>query len=620
MSKNNHIKYWKIILIFCCISFFSKGQSIIVDNIGDGEIEIKKEILVYFDSSNATHPSQFSLDKFQPLASLSEKTEYPQKSLNTWILLEFENNSTHEITSNFHPGFFNYLEVFIQNENKEWVSKINGYHVYKSERATLYENIFPIKIAPTGKSRILFQFDKTFTKESLHFQLISNYQLLANPPLNVRMPFTFALINAFFFGGLLFVIAFSLIQYFQVKEKSYLYYSAYLMSMVLFYLIRFEMWYPEVSVLFSFFAPYLDHLDTPISVLIYTTYTLFILHFLDIKKGSPRDYKILMACIVGFLVYIIIDKIFWAIGGFPLSIKMFAIVRIIFLPLGLFYVIYLIYKNKSPLTIYILVGSLFLMVSAIAGLLMTIFYQDDGTKSIWTFPILYVMIGAIGEVIFFSAGLGYKNRLEIENKNKAILKAMRSQMNPHFIFNGLNSIKQLIYEKEDRSAIRYLTRFSKLFRKVLVNSDKDLVTLDEELKMCKVFLEIESLRFKGKFEYEIQVADNVDLTMVDIPPMTIQPHIENAIWHGLLPKEKDCKLNIIIENKGNFVKCLIDDNGVGRAASDNFKNQSSINKESFGIKLSTERLSYNNIRLKIIDKMNDNGEPLGTQVKITIPS
>ncbi|HFB99183.1 MAG TPA: hypothetical protein ENJ53_00120 [Phaeodactylibacter sp.] len=622
MSNNHLLKYWEIILLLCCISFFSKAQSVVIDGLGDGTIDIKNGLFVYFDSTNATHPSQLPLDNFQPLSSLSKGVKYPLDSMNTWVLLQLDNHTQYDISSKFYAGSVKSLRVFIQNKNEEWVSKVNGFGVYKKNRAHLYEGIFPINTKANSYTKIAFQYNKSFTKKRLRFELLSNYQLASHPPLETKMPIEYALVNAFFFGILLFVIVFSLIQYFQVREVSYVYYSLYLFAMFLFYLMKFEVWYPEVSVFFSFFTPYLSHFDTPISILIYSSYTLFILNFLDIKKKSPKDYKIMNRIVIGFLIYIFVDKIFWMIGGFPLSRKMFFIARSVFLPLGLIYVVHLIYKNKSKLTIYILVGSIVLIFSSVYALYLTavIRGKHQEIKEIWDFPLFYVILGVIGEIIFFSAGLGYKNRLEVENKNKAILKAMRSQMNPHFIFNGLNSIKQLIYEKNDRSAIRYLTRFSKLFRKVLTNSEKDLVTLDEEIKTCKVFLEIESLRFKGKFDYEIKVDEDLDLGMIDIPPMTIQPHLENAIWHGLLPKEKDCKLNIIIENKGKFVRCIIDDNGIGRAAASHFKKQTASKKESFGIKLSTERLRYNNIQLNIIDKKDDHGNPLGTQVVIIIPS
>ena len=124
-----------------------------------------------------------------------------------------------------------------------------------------------------------------------------------------------------------------------------------------------------------------------------------------------------------------------------------------------------------------------------------------------------------------------KKMLELESK------ALRAQMNPHFIFNCLNSIKALVQKKDEDKAITYLTTFSKLIRTIFQNSDKREITLYDEMETCRLYTQLESMRFGNKFNYSFAVDNTIDLKSVMVPALIIQPFIENAIWHGIMPKE-----------------------------------------------------------------------------------
>jgi len=153
-----------------------------------------------------------------------------------------------------------------------------------------------------------------------------------------------------------------------------------------------------------------------------------------------------------------------------------------------------------------------------------------------------------------------------ENKQKATesrLQSLRLQMNPHFLFNALNSIQQMILANEEMVATRYLSRFSKLLRMVLLHSDKESITLREEIDILKMYIELESVRFKESFTYSIHCDESIEVEEIKIPTLLIQPFVENAIWHGLMHKENNRRLTVTFTEMQDFLQCIIEDNGVG---------------------------------------------------------
>lgn len=206
-------------------------------------------------------------------------------------------------------------------------------------------------------------------------------------------------------------------------------------------------------------------------------------------------------------------------------------------------------------------------------------------------------------------------------------KALRLQMNPHFIFNTLNSIQSYVLKREKKAAVSYLNKFSKMIRQVLYNSDKSFVILSDEILLLKNYLELEQLRFDAVFEYHFHVDENVDEDFVSVPPMLIQPHVENAVLHGLIPlKERNGRLYIsFVQNDPHTIKCVVDDNGIGREAALKIKKQSKNKYRSRGISITKERLSRINemykgqLSVTIEDKYHDNGTPAGTRVVLIIP-
>jgi len=203
------------------------------------------------------------------------------------------------------------------------------------------------------------------------------------------------------------------------------------------------------------------------------------------------------------------------------------------------------------------------------------------------------------------------------------MQALRVQMNPHFIFNSLSSINWYILENDKDTASDYLTRFSRLMRMVL-NSQKPLIPLEDELKMLQLYLDLERLRFGHSFDYSVTFTNALDAGTVSIPPMLLQPFCENAIWHGFRNKEGQGHININIRMENDLIECMITDNGVGRKQAAELKSKAVKRERSFGLDITRERLALFNeengsdANFEIEDLADENGSAVGTRVILRI--
>lgn len=223
-------------------------------------------------------------------------------------------------------------------------------------------------------------------------------------------------------------------------------------------------------------------------------------------------------------------------------------------------------------------------------------------------------------------------RIEVlQNKQKVTesrLQSLRLQMNPHFLFNALNSIQQMILANEEMVATKYLSKFSKLLRTILVHSDKEFVTLKEELEILHLYIELESIRFKSSFHFLIECDENIDAEEIRVPTLLVQPFVENAIWHGLMHKEGERFLQVKFFEADELLHCIVEDNGIGREKSREAKlaTGQGAKHTSKGIKVSLERLnamSNGNGRqgsLQIYDLKDETGNAAGTRVEIIFPT
>jgi len=250
---------------------------------------------------------------------------------------------------------------------------------------------------------------------------------------------------------------------------------------------------------------------------------------------------------------------------------------------------------------------------------------------ITTWFLLAVFILVVIVIVFYYRNKLKTNRLRNRlanekivlesNLNKSLLASIKSQMNPHFIFNALNTIQAYIYMNDKENASGYLSKFSKLMRSVLEMSEKEEILLSEDLNALVLYLDLEKMRFQEGFNYSIQTID-FEADSVKIPSMLLQPYVENAIKHGLLHSENDKTVRIEIRKENRTLTVSIDDNGIGRKRSEELNQLKGMYHEGFSTKANEKRLSLLNTNTEIsviyIDKYDENQQALGTTVQLKI--
>ena len=220
---------------------------------------------------------------------------------------------------------------------------------------------------------------------------------------------------------------------------------------------------------------------------------------------------------------------------------------------------------------------------------------------------------------------GIKHEAEMKQKiAETEMMALRAQMNPHFIFNCLNSIDSLIQMNEKEKATLYLSKFARLIRSILENSTNNVVHCWKDMETLQLYLELEQLRWDKKFSYQLIITDEIVNGDYKVPPLVIQPFVENAIHHGLLNKiGGDKKLMIHVSVVNHHIHYLIEDNGVGRAKANSYKQLNTPSHESMGVQITTDRINLFNQNnkngyVKITDLINELKEPCGTRIAIEL--
>jgi hypothetical protein len=251
-------------------------------------------------------------------------------------------------------------------------------------------------------------------------------------------------------------------------------------------------------------------------------------------------------------------------------------------------------------------------------------------RTTWFILLLVTFIALLAYVIY-KITYYFINKREVNKTkvNKLLaeyqLMGLKAQMNPHFIFNCLNSIQKYVLEHDTKQAYTYMAKFSKLIRFVLDISDKTFVALSDELELVKIYVELEQLRFDKKFEFAIELNENIEPDEVVVPSLLIQPYLENAIWHGImnLPANKNGTVKIIVKAVNDYIEIIIIDNGIGRNKA---KILSQKSHQSKGLSINQKRieainylLKTHNATIELIDMYEENGDPKGTKVIIKLP-
>ncbi|MNK50296.1 Sensor histidine kinase YpdA [compost metagenome] len=419
----------------------------------------------------------------------------------------------------------------------------------------------------------------------------------------------------------------------QRRLKSYLYCALASISLFLRYSLQVDAlvmetdWLPWLNNDFIFLLSFI-----PQSIF----YILFLSEFLQVKQSKWLNI-FLKICLLQWLLMLIImpvhfvwpeqsiiTKIFWKYNALPFLVLL----------IWLSY-----YTRPKPNRGYLKFAFIGLVTLAVAFIFVVVPRWLFASASLpgWYHHLNaqydLITLAFVVDTILFLTALAYKDRLdELERINLKIKntenehKILRLQMNPHFIFNCLNSINLYIEQNDSSLASDYLSKFSQLMRLSLVHSRKEKIVLTEEITALKLYLEMESMRFKGKLNYVFDIDDNVDADFIEIPPMLIQPYIENAIWHGLMHKKQGGKISIKISQDftSQTLNITIEDNGIGRAKAGELNSKAAEKDKSYGTLITSERIAvfnkkFNaNTQVHIEDLYNENKEASGTLVSINL--
>jgi hypothetical protein len=493
----------------------------------------------------------------------------------------------------------------------------------------------------------------------------------AQPTLPMLVFFSAAL------GAVLFMSLFTVTQFLLNRVASYGWYAIYLGIVSAWMWQSTRIWFEGASApddMTVFFA-YMMLLGYGMMV----SYIQFVSHLLEVPKQSRLErWTRYFLRFAGLSVLVLLAELFiWN------SIYVYILVNCLNYG-GLLFLMVTMLRKLHPLKRYALAGSLFLASGAIIAAFMN-YMGPETTNQLAQMPLFYLVVCQLLEILCFSLALGRRfqlnkdetirtqqqligqleeNRqlqqthtLELEQKlaqreaevltkaheleeqrisqlqsdfvrqiAEAEMAGLRSQMNPHFIFNCLNSIKLYATENDSEKASDYLTKFSRLIRMVLENSRSERVTLQNELEMLRLYTDLEIMRFKQKLSFSITVEAGIDTRFIEIPPLLIQPYVENAIWHGLMHKPEGGSVHLQVTHpQDDLLQLTVTDDGVGRARATELKSKSASHRKSFGLKMTSERIAlvnqlyHTHTNVQIEDLMDAEGQPAGTEVTIQIP-
>lgn len=616
---------WRKFLVLTSIfaGFLSFGQTESDFPIVEGQIPF--EIFKTQNNNYTIHDLLKKTSLFTPVSEYPEKT-HPQDVF--WIRLDLEQklpNISGDSTWYLVYNSFDHAELFYRDDqtiSKKTIGRFDNSTTGNQIKSAKYFSETKVDFNYVINGRFLY----LKTKRVLFYENLKNWKF-GYTKVSTKDLFTWddteKILYSYIFAGiagLMTIIIFVFFVYF--KRWEFLMYSLYTLF-ILIYALKDE---------FVFFQAFLSNksllkvwLFEDITFFIGIVYLLFIIHYLDLKKEYRFLYYMTLFSTYLHIIFLFIDFAYYYYDNFTAHIYLMKVLPIWDSIFSSLIVVYVLIKTKK------LVGYLFVMgfTAFMIGTGMH-FYLKSDVDPMGYYNKVPLYIGSTIEIIIFAFGLIYKLFLEhIERLNfeqEALLnknKALMAQISPHFIFNALASIQHLILTGKNSTALNYLRKFSRLARNVLESSIELYATLEEETKMLKDYLELESLRFDNAFSYTLEIEEQLAIDEIEIPFMISQPFVENAILHGLLPKKQGVKkLHVSFKESKNAIMCIIDDTGIGRNSSNQPKRPYGNKRKSRGLDITIARLEFwqfGSGEVEIIDKFDNNKASLGTKVIITIP-
>lgn len=419
-------------------------------------------------------------------------------------------------------------------------------------------------------------------------------------------------------GGLFTLFVYYMCIYFQNRSRLYLYYSLYLLPLAM-YLMKDVL--PEDNTFYEYF-------NYPLQFMAYAAYVSFGRHLLDTRHKLLRWDRYFEIETKILLVLVPIFMIIQAFFGYEFQEKMFMIIAplLTIFTLISMYVVYVRIDDSSA-KYYVYATLIYLIMANIS--FSELIIGKEPFEEFGVLPMFFLYLGAMLQVMIISVIIGsIIKRIEQKSKNAEVrlaiklkemeelkMTALQSQMNPHFLFNSLNSINNFVLKNDVEKASDYITKFSKLIRVILNSSSSPTTTLTEELAVLRLYVKLEQMRISGGFKYEVEVSDDIPSDQIKVPPLFLQPYIENAIWHGITKKEGDKLIKLTITRDENIIKFEIYDNGIGiDKAKEN--EHMSHKRKFFGARATENRIKilYQDRDVKVQTKDISSGDSTGTIV------
>ncbi len=607
--------------------------------------------------------------------------------LGIWYQFPIENTSTDADTLYFESLYqYDTFWFFSHGPRGLAAADTTGYWTNPFYRLFPEHPFIGSVILPPGKSMVYFG-SGIYGENTNYFNVrfhdkTSIYTLIYKEKQTIGIQM---LINTLSLGFMAFIFLFFLLYALLVRESIYISYAIYLFFALAFCITMWNDLPSQAQVWSNYLFQYRYLLNETMVAWMFAAYVIFTDRLLTIAQQSPWFGKILKIQALVLFLYGLWHMIFKMNWWYPEIIEAsYFYFRIIFMPNYVIMLILILVKIRSPLKVFFMLASISLLLGVVASIMVDLMAEVWVVNGSIIHPGALLQIGIIFETIFFSLALGYKNKLiydqrdqhkrqyidqlkennrlivhekltlenkvaeakteilekqaqiearkiallqaEFENKIQELtIQSLEAQMNPHFLFNGLSAVRDLVMKNRNDEATKYINTFALLLRNSLNNNRKQSISLQEEIQDTVHYLQIEKLRFGSSFKFSIVVDPDVDINDIDVPPKLLQPIAENCIKHGLRhSKENKKKIQINVCRIPDGVHIFIEDNGIGLVASRKINEANQPEITHLGLKLLTERLVIFNqqhdikISMGIEEIINQQMDLTGTRVSFMI--
>ena len=426
-------------------------------------------------------------------------------------------------------------------------------------------------------------------------------------------------------GALIILFIYHLMIFLQNKKKVFLYYSLYLICFFIYFL-------KDIST--PDYLPLYTYINFSLQFLGYGAYVAFGRELLNTEKHVPEWDGLLKLEIIIFLILSVVFVFTQFLFGYSYQEKLWIMLMPIFTVFSLLTYIVLT-KIKGKHVTFFIIGSLTYIILANISLLGPYALGENYFINRGVEPMFFTYLGAMLETAMFALIIGYtvriieKRKTEIESQLALQIKEMsdlkmtvlQTQMDPHFLYNSLNSINNFVLQNDIEKASDYITKFSRLIREILKNSSSLSIPLEDDLGVLGLYVRLEQMRMVGGFDYVVTIDDNINLKEIKVPPLFMQPYVENAIWHGFSNYDGYKKINLSIYDEDDKIRCEIMDNGIGIDQSKYGKKIMEGKRKPFGLKVSEDRIKllYENQNVYVIIEDISDDTNTGTKVTLKFP-